>query len=691
MRFLSLPRNGNPGNLTVCRQARTIAYYGSILEGGEEMKKKVLSFMVIAILFTVNQAWPDETQAAGVKEEPVIDVAGKKAADVKYDLGNVIVSATKTETYQAEIGSSTTVITADDIKKTGKRTVQGVLRDVAGLTVMQSGGVGGQTSVYLRGAGAGQTLVMIDGVEVNDPISTDRSFDFANLTTNNIERIEIVRGPQSTLYGSDAMAGVINIITQKGTGKLKVEGYFEGGSHNTFRESFGLSGTALDKLDYSFSATRLDSAGISRAHNGSENDPYHNTALSTKLGYKVFDNAELSLSVNYTDARISTDYGGNQDVSDYTSWSKDLSTKFAFDQSINSWWTHTLSFSYHDIRRKDRKNWEPVYYYTTIADWYKGNNKKVEWQHNISPVKWNIFTAGFEYEDESGSSYYESTSSDGPYSSKQDRKSVNNYGYYFQDQLKVGDKLFITPGIRIDDHELFGTKTTYKVSAAYLIPQTGTRLKANWGTGFKAPTLYQLYDASYGNISLRPEESKSYDFGFEQSFFKNRVSFGLIYFHNDFKNLIDWVTTDPIYYSTGEYINIGKAMTKGFEIGVKIRPLENLTVGANFTYTDTKNKETGLTLARRPENQANFNVDWAFLPNANLNFGMNYMGKRRDSDYNTVSDKAYTIFRIAASYDITKNFQVFSRIENLFDRKYQEVYGYETLGRSFYAGIKGSF
>jgi len=159
----------------------------------------------------------------------------------------------------------------------------------------------------------------------------------------------------------------------------------------------------------------------------------------------------------------------------------------------------------------------------------------------------------------------------------------------------------------------------------------------------------------------------------------------LTYFHNDFTNMI---TGDP---DTWVYKNIGKAITKGFEAGVKFSPLDKLTFGTNFTYTDTEDKSTGLTLARRPKRQANFYADWGFLPNANLNLGINYVGKRRDSDYNNVTDKAYTIFRVAASYEITKNLQVFGRIENLFDKKYQEVYGYETMGRSFYAGIKGSF
>ncbi|MDP2905443.1 MAG: TonB-dependent receptor [Candidatus Omnitrophota bacterium] len=598
------------------------------------------------------------------------------AAAREYDLGNVIVSATKTQTYQGEVGSSTTVISADDIKKTGKRNVLEVLRDVPGVIVSQSGAFGGTTSVYLRGAKSEQTLVMIDGVEVNDPIGSggSRTFNFAHLVTDSIERIEIVRGPQSPLYGSDAMAGVINIITKRGKGKPGAGGYFEGGSHNTFRENLASSG-AIDKFNYSLSITRLDSNGINKVTVGDENDPYHNTAISSKFGYKIFDNAELSLVANYTDTVTSTDYGARQDVSNYTGRSKDLVTKFVFDQAINSVWSHTLSFSYHDMRTKDKKEWDAVNL-DTVNDWYKGNNKKVEWQHNISPVKWNVLTAGFEYEDESGSS-------------KQDRKSIYDYACYFQDQFKFWEKLFTTPGVRVDSHELFGGKTTYKISTAYFIAQTATRLKGNWGTGFKAPTLYQLYSQEdygggpIGDPGLKPEESTGYDLGFEQYLFNDKLSFDLTYFHNDFRNMID--------YDMGlsKFLNIGRARTKGFEVGLKVSPIETLALGANFTYTDTENKKTGLQLLRRPKRQFNFDANWAFLPNANLNLGINHVGSRKDSGY--ITDKSYTIARLASSYDITENFQVFGRIENLFDKEYQEVDGYATTGRSFYGGIKAKF
>lgn len=623
------------------------------------MLKKTCGFFVLAGLIFIGNAGAQENNDTS-----------------NYNLGKVIVSATKTQVYQAEVGSSTTVITGEEIKNSAKRSVRDVLRDVPGVSVTQTGALGGTTSVYLRGAKPGHTLVMIDGVEVNDPMETDRSFDFAHLTTDNIERIEVVRGPQSTLYGSDAMAGVINIITKEGKGKPGFEGSFEGGAFDTFRETLGVSG-GTEKINYSLSAARLDSGGINKAARGLEDDPYRNTAFSSKAGWRLMENGELSLVTRFTDAVTSLDDGAFDDDRNYAAWWRDFSSKLAFDQGINPWWAHTLSFSYHDVRRKYRDGSDATDTTEDIQSWYKGSNRKAEWQNNLYLAGWDTLTGGFEYEQERGASYYRSKSS----ITKIDRRTVYNTGVYLQNQFKFWEKLFITPGLRVDKHEIFGSETTYKISTAYLA-QTSTRLKGNWGTAFKAPSLYQLY-SSYGDPGLKPDKSKSYDLGFEQGFLHDKVSFDLTYFHNDFKDMVEW---DPVTY---KYKNIGKAMTKGFEIGSKLLPFKRLSVGANFTYTDTEDKETGLELLRRPKRQFNLSLDWKFIDTADISFGITHAGSRKDSGY--ITAKHYTRARMALSYDVTKNLRIMGRIENMFNRKYQEVTGYATPGRSFYGGLTASF
>ncbi len=633
------------------------------------MKKKILVLVGMLILLTTNPIWAEA-------EEKLI---------AKYDLGEVIVTATKTEQYQAEVGDSTTVIAAEEIGKKGKMTVVELLRAVPGLSVTQQGGLGSFTQLYLRGGAPGHTMVMIDGIEVKYLMEHDGGFfDFAHLTTDNIERIEIIRGPQSTLYGSSAMSGVINIITKKGRGKPKFNFSFEGGSHNTFRELLSLSGST-EKINYSFSLSRVDSDGISSAAGGAEKDGCRINNISGRLGFKIFENSKLSLVLRYSNAETDIDDAANQDDPNYTIEKKMLSSKIQFDQSLADWWDHKIFFSSLNTTRKYKDEPDPVDTGDDTHSWYKGDMRKLEWQHNFYPIESDTITTGFEYKEERGFA-------DGYNwgSTRFDRKTVDNKAYYFQNQFNFSEKLFTTVGLRMDDHQLFGTETTYKLSTAYLIPETGTKLKANWGTGFRAPSLYQLY-SSYGDSNLKPEESKSYDFGFEQDLFEDRVSFGVTYFHNDFEQMIGGTYTIPGDWTSYKYANIDKAKTKGIEIEASAKPMENLAISVNHTFLDAKDKTTGLKLTRRPKNKSNLAINYRFFDKGNINLGITRVGHRWVNSANTRKMKPYVKVDLAASYDFRENFQLFGRIENLFDKKYQEVYGYATPGASVYAGIKITF
>ncbi len=599
-----------------------------------------------------------------------------------YNLGEIIVTATKAEAYQAEVGNSTTVITAEEIKKRGKPAVGELLRTAPGVSVARSGGPGSFTVLRLRGGEPGYTMVMIDGVEVKYPMEHSGGFfDFAYLTADNIERIEIIRGPQNTLYGSSAMDGVINIITKKGEGKPKFNISLEGGSYNTFRELIGLSG-GVEKIDYSFSASRIDSDGISSAAGGAENDGCEINNISGRLGFKAFDDSELSLILRYTDAQSDIDDGANDDDPNYTVEKKMFSSQIQLDQPLTGRWEHKISFSFLDTERNYKDSSDSV---DTIEDEdsrYKGDIKKVDWQHNFFPSDSDTITCGFDYKEERGSSKHRS----GELISNLARKSVENKGCYLQNQLKLKERLFATIGTRVDDHRLFGTENTYKVSSAYLIPETGTRLKVNWGTGFRSPSIYQLY-SSYGDPDLNPEESKSYDFGFEQNLLGNKASLGITYFHNDFKNLIDYS------FAASKYENIGKTKTEGIETEADFKPIKDFTISANYTHLDSEDKNTGLELLRRARNQAGLNLNWQFLEKGNFDLGITYVGKRKDYTPYPVrgTNKAYTKVDISASYEFAGGFRLFGRIDNLLDKKYQEVYGYAAPGASFYAGVKICF
>jgi vitamin B12 transporter len=619
------------------------------------------------------------------------------AQDKEVTLEKVVVTATRVETPIEEIASSITVISSKEIERKQKTTVLEALRDIPGLDVVQTGGVGSYTSIFLRGANSEHTLVMIDGVEVNDPISPGRSYDFTHLTVDNIERIEIIRGPQSTLYGSDAIGGVVNIITKKGEGKPKFFLSAEGGSFTTFRETTGISG-GNKWVNYSFALSRFDTEGISAASKKDgnyERDGYENTSLSARLGFTPMDNLDIDFILRYIDAKTELDNFAGGDDPNYVQKSNQFLFKTQVGLSLfEQVWAQKLGFAVNTHDRETKNKKDPQHPFDSERGQYDGQLIKFDWQHNIQLHKTNGLTFGLEYEEEEGKSRYYWESQWGPGESLFPKKTANIKGYYIQDQIKLWDRFFATLGVRMDDHSRFGSETTYRIAPAYLIKETGTKIKGTFGTGFKAPSLYQLFAPAtlwgpIGNKNLKPEKSKGWDFGIEQELLKKRVALGATYFRNDFEDLIQ-------FDSAQGYINIAKAKTEGVELFASAKPMDDLTLRINYTYTDTEDKTTGETLIRRPENKIGFDLNYRFLNDGNVNLGVVYVGKRDDLDFSTSPSRRvkldpYTLVNLAVSYDINKNFKLFGRIENLFDKEYEEVKGFGTPGLSFFVGTKLSF
>ncbi len=611
----------------------------------------------------------------------------------KVTLKPIVVTATKTEQSIEETASSVSVVTAEDMDNAKNMTVKQALQEVPGLTVSSEGGLGRKTAVFIRGGRSEDTLVMMDGMEINDPISPGRAFNFSDLLTDNIDRIEVVRGPQSTLYGSDAIGGVVNIITKKGAGKPKFSLLTEGGSDETFREILSGDGK-IGKWDYSFSGARVDSNGISA------DDNYENNAFSGRLGYQVFEKGNLDFVFRSEDAKVHLD-DWNYDFFNYTlstvndpNYTEETNSQLylaRYNQQITDYWDSILKFGYYTIQRDDRDkpdDHEPFY---SAKGWYDASNIKGEWQNNWYLGDFDVITAGFEYKEETGESFY----ADNWGVSVFPKKTIDNKAWYFQNQLKLFDQLFLTGGVRVDDHEMFGTETTYKVALAYLVHQTGTKFKGTWGTGFKAPTLYQLYAPAIvdygflgGNPNLNPEESKSFDVGIEQTLFDERCRFSFVYFHNDYEDYITYYTY-PDYTST--YINLNKAKAKGYEVEVAVNPLENLTISANYTRTETRDKTNGGQLLNRPKNKAGMSVNYVFKK-FQTTLSANHIGRRLNYWWpENEMVKSYTRVDLAGTYTINEHFQLFSRIENLFNEHYQEIKGYDTAGISAFGGVKLSF
>ena len=603
----------------------------------------------------------------------------------------IIVTATRLETPSREVASSTTVITAQDIRNGQQRTVVDVLRSVPALDVVRSGGSGQTTSVFIRGAKSEHTLVLIDGVEVNDPITPARSFDFANLSTDDIERIEIIRGPKSTLYGSDAIGGVINIITKKGKGKPRFFASIEGGSFETYRERIGLSG-GNDFANIYLSISRTDTDGISAAaedDGNREEDGYENTSLSARFGLTPSADFSVNFTFRYIDSKADIDNFGGAFGDDPNNI---LDTKQVFLRAqanlimLDDLWEQTIGLSVSTHDRRNDNDTDPAHPVDLVRSSFESQLTAFDWQHSFYLHENNVVTFGFEAEEEEGQSDFHSESAFGPFSSTFGKETARTYGYYAQDQIKFQDRLFTTLGVRVDEHSRFGSEVTYRIAPAYLIEDTGTKLKATYGTGFKAPTLFQLF-SDFGNTDLDPETSEGWDVGIEQQLMDKKATVGATYFHNEFDDLIDFD------FVTSTYKNVSQAESKGIEAFASARPTKQVTVGASYTYTDTEDETTGEELLRRAKHKFAMDVNYRFREKGNINCEVVYVGERADVDPSTwpasrVELDDYALVNLAGSYNVTDNLEVFARIENLTDEDYEEVKGFGTPGVAGYVGVK---
>ena len=474
------------------------------------------------------------------------------------DIEEIIVTATRTETPVSQLPDSVTIISNEQIAQQKATTVFEALRSVPGLNIRQSGSIGRQTEMTIRGSSTSQVLVMIDGVQVNSP--TQGFFDFANLTTDNVERIEVVRGPQSTLYGSDAMAGLINIVTKKGKGRPKFGIRSEFGTpERTYNESISSSGS-IKKFNYSVDVARIDSDG-----RGADDD-YDKTNISSRFGYEINEKTDIQATMRYNDSMVGIDDGAFRHDPNRFSQNEDFNMNTAYNQSLADWWGHKLKFSFADtdltsIDRPNPGTAETNSRFRLDTQIYTG-----DWQHTLKYRDIDTFVFGFEFENQSADNR------------TFDRVLINR-GWYFQNQLKLWDRFFFNAGVRIDDSGTFGKDVNPKFSIAYLLKETDTKFKVNYGKGFRGPTLNQLFFPNFGDPTLKPEESESYDVGFEQYLLEDKVSFGVTYFNNRFSNLIQAVDTGGFVFRAQ---NLGFVRTEGIEAEAVIKPFEGLTVRAHL-------------------------------------------------------------------------------------------------------------
>ncbi len=625
-------------------------------------------------------------------------------------MGQVVVSVTQTETTTSDIGgNSVTVITTEEIERKNAHTLLDLLKTVPGVFVTSTGGMGTSSSVFIRGADDKNTLVMLDGIILNDSSHRNRSADIADINLDQVERIEVVRGAMSVMYGSNATAGVINIITRKGGRIPEVKTSVEGGSYGTWKTAGHASGT-MDKLTYALSGSYLtregfsiadkDNSRIPQAGNTDEKDGYDNLTLSGNFGIEFNDNFNVSSTLRYVESEVDLDdyEGGYSGDNILSTWTPDPATgnwvntlvpnpdgpthkqseseqlmgrigihnRFADGriESILSW-----KFNRNDRQAYDNDN----------LPWYdyKGDTDDFSWQGNID-FDTHVLSLGAGYFNEA----MESQSSGMP------DTDTHTISYWLQDQLFLGDNLVMIAGARLDDHQSFGRKTTFRIAPAYEIPTTGTRLKASFGTGFRSPSLYELF-SDYGNPDLEPEKSRGWDLGVEQDLLNDRLTLGITYWEMDFENRIDYDMLISRYNQLE-----GDTETRGVEVFTAWTPVTDLSVNLSYTYTHTLDPE-GNRLVRRPENQVGLTASYRFLEKWQVGMDARWVDERAASPYamdkdgnpvGTLDD--YTVVNLSGSFDISDRVQIFARVDNLFDEYYEEAFSYATPGLSGYIGLK---
>ncbi len=632
------------------------------MSGNERFSEPGLAavFLILACFLFSNPSF-----AASIdREEKVVPDANASVVPPV----TTVVSANRREVPIEKSTRAVTVIAREEIERSKKVFLLDLLRGVPGVTVAQIGTFGRDVNVFIRGVNKESTLVMLDGVQINNANQSLAALQ--HMTTANIERIEIIRGTQSVLYGADAVGGLINIVTKADSRKgVHGGGQFDYGTFNTFHGEGHLS-TNWDRLSLSASGGRLDTDGIA------DNDDYENTTARVHGKLQVTDNSDLDVAFHHFNSIVGIDDGlvsgafrtdpnrnsrANQQV---------LSTKYS--ASLVDGWHQSAKYSlFHDSgltidpRNPGATGADPE----SALFKLNSNRHTFEYQSDVYIKDFDVLTFGYEFEH---------TTLVSKSSSKYDQL-TRNHGFFAQNELTLWKIWTIVGGARIDRHELYGTEVSPLISTGLWIAKTMTKLKASYGKGFRAPTFNQLFFPAFGDPNLKPETSWNWDAGFEQFYWNKRGSFSLTYFDDKIHNLIANLALAT---------NIGSARSQGVEFEHRIQILKDFYFNTTYTYTNSIDRSTQKRLARVPRHQGKFGLTYDFW-RFHSSLDWIWVGSREDSG--AVRLDEYELLNLALSYDLTKYAQIYTRIDNTTNNRYQEANGFNMPFSSFTIGLKADF
>ncbi len=611
------------------------------------------------------------------------------------EVEKIIVTGTKTWMDAERLGSSVTVITREEIEKSGEKDIASILSKVPGFNLVRSGSRGGIASIFVRGGQSDYNLVMINGVQVNQ---SGGGFNISSVTTDNVERIEIIKGAHSSLYGSDAASSVINIITKSGSGKIRKSNSFALGFRAEdaiiLEHSSSISGS-LENLSYFLVYDTITDEGILETNN-----EYKNNAFTANLNLEATDNLNFSLFSIYKNSKFEFPTGGAGDRFDTFSdpdqgtKEKSLVTGASIVFSPTQWWENSFKFGYTRLDAENYDGPEPLELDNPFP--FDSLDKRISLEYGSSffidsDQISSVTSAGFEYEKES-------------FKTDSLNESRKNYALYFQNNFGLLDMFFVTAGIRYDDNEAFGNEWSPSIFAKWKIKESGTKIRGGVSRGIKEATFFENFSASFTipNPNLKPEETLTAEIGVNQPLFDDAIEFDLSLFQNKFKNIIAY---SYIPFDNGtNYENISRAKSKGIEATIRVYPIDSLTLSTSYTYLKTEVTDDGglgsasfskgENLLRIPEHSFSFNATYS--RNAfSLNLSGSYIGTRDDvnwSEFVRIKNDSYFLVDAAASYEIgvkrlVEKIRLFSRINNMFNKDYEDVFGFSSPGFSIVSGI----
>jgi vitamin B12 transporter len=639
------------------------------------MKKKI--FIAAAVFFSSYAQAQQDTTAKSLDE--------------------VIITANKFPQKQSSTGKVISVITKEQIEKSSGRTLTQILNEQAGITISGAlNNIGTNQTLFVRGASSGRTLILVDGIPVNDPTSISNDFDLNLFSLNDVERVEIARGAQSTLYGSDAIGGVVNIITVKKdvTKPFNVKTTVAGGNYGTFRGNVQIYGKA-DKLTYTTRYAKLYSKGFSAAYDSTGNkdfdrDSYNGDVASVSLQYRLSNDFSVRTFIQHSRYKSDLDASVFTDEKDFTAKNRSLITGAGFNYTKNNI-SVTGNYQYTENKRNFYNDSIDVPSFSKFStNDYFGKTQFVELYSTIRLGNNFTLLHGADYRFAKMNSRFFSLSSFGPFTSLFKDTSLSQASLYsslFYHTLN--DKLNIELGGRLNVHSRYGNNQTYTFNPSYRFSDH-FRIFGSIATGFKAPTLFQLYSSS-GKRDLKPERSKTYEIGLQQQ--HNKIATRLVYFHREIKDGIDF---DFIKF---KYFNFNRQNVNGIEVETSVRPVNNFTLTANYTYLDpeefsqsriTVKDTTYRQLLRRPKHNFNLTAGYQFNNGLYVSASGKYVSDRFDVGAYQKPDvllESYFLLGAYAEYKCKDHLKFFADAQNITNKKFFDVRGYNSIPFLINAGV----